>query len=110
MLDPNRPLFIATNGFVCALDPATGAELWRTRLPKARGTLVSLLIGDGLLFAGCGGNVYCIEAATGRLLWNNGLPGTGFQPVLMTREGAYSDQEGLIAAELAAQAAAAAAA
>lgn len=109
MLDPNRPLFIATNGFVCALDPATGGELWRTKLPRLRGQLVSLMFSDGLLFAGCAGNVFCVEVRSGRVLWNNTMPGTGYHPVVLAREGAVADQETVMAGQLAAEAAAAAA-
>jgi outer membrane protein assembly factor BamB len=109
MLDPNRPLFIATNRFVCALNPTSGRELWRTRFPGT-GMIVTLLFSDGWLYAGCGGNVYGINPADGAILWNNGLPGTGYQAVILTREGANSDQEAAIAAEIAARAAAAASA
>ncbi len=108
MLDPNRPIFVATNRFVIALDPSTGHEFWRTRLPQA-GTIVSLMFSDGWLFAGCGGNVYGLNPVDGRIIWNNGLPGTGYQPVILAREGVTSDDVAGIAAELAAQAAAAAA-
>ena len=109
MLDRNRPLFIATNRFICAIAHDTGRELWRTRLPNS-GMIVSLLFSDGWLFAGCGGNVYALNPANGRIVWNNGLPGTGYQPVMLVREGSSADQGPPIAAELAAQAAAAAAA
>src|SRR3954462_3314881 len=102
MLDPNRPLFIATAAFVCALDPATGGELWRTKLPKLRGNLVSLMFSGGLVFAGCAGNVFCLDVASGRILWNNTLPGTGYHPVVLTREGAVSDQETVMAGQMAA--------
>jgi outer membrane protein assembly factor BamB len=108
MLDPNRPLFIATNGYVCSLDPATGGEHWRIKLPESRGSLVSLMHSDGLVFAGCGGRVYAIDPVDGKILWFNSLPGTGYQPVVLAREGAVSDQETVMAGLMAAEAAAAA--
>ena len=102
MAKSQPPLFIGTSRFVAALDPATGAELWRTKLPHGTGgTPVSLLIKGRQLFAGCYGRVYCLDKQTGAILWENGLPKMGFYAVLMALEGADagSSPEALIAAE-----------
>jgi outer membrane protein assembly factor BamB len=104
MLDPNRPLFIGTNKYIAAICPATGRELWRTRLTSSGGYVVSLMYSDGRLFAGHGGNVFCLDPENGAILWNNPLPRMGFHPVMLAREGVLSDQDALIATELAAQA------
>jgi outer membrane protein assembly factor BamB len=105
MPDPNRPLFISTGKHVCALDPVSGTELWRTQLPRM-GVVVSLLFSDGRLYAAGGGNVWGIDPANGRILWNNNLPGTGYGAVIMTREGSDPQQEAVAAAaEAAARAA-----
>jgi outer membrane protein assembly factor BamB len=110
MLDPNRPIFVATNGFVLALNPADGAELWRTKLGRSAGSIVSVMSSDGLLFAGHSGKVSCIDPQTGAVLWTNNLPKTGFHPVLLVREGAEPDVQGCVAASAEAEAQAAAAA
>lgn len=48
------PLYIGTNGHVVALDPWTGVELWRTKLPRCvgMGAIVSITVKHNLLFAG----------------------------------------------------------
>jgi outer membrane protein assembly factor BamB len=97
MPDPHRPLFISTGKHVCALDPVNGKELWRTQLHKM-GVVVSLLFSDGRLYAAGAGNVYGIDPLNGKILWNNGLPGTGFGAVIMTREGSDLQQEAVAAA------------
>lgn len=56
-------------GVIAAVDPATGAVLWRKRLPgpAVGGALVTA---SGLVFAGDDdGNLYALAASTGRVLW-----------------------------------------
>ena len=77
------PLYVGTNGFVAALDPQTGEELWRTKLPRGGASTVTLLIKQTQLYAGCHGRVFCLDKRTGAVLWQNGLPKMGFQPVLL---------------------------
>jgi outer membrane protein assembly factor BamB len=62
-------VFAAIAGQVVALDRATGAELWRTRLRLSGGVS---LIGDG-----------CLDPATGAILWRNPLRGLGVGPVAL---------------------------
>jgi outer membrane protein assembly factor BamB len=70
-------LFVGTHGYVAALNKFTGAEAWRTSLPKTGWSVVTLLHEDGVLFAGTGGQVFALNPATGEIAWNNTLPGLG---------------------------------
>ena len=60
MASQTTPLYVGTNGFVLALAPLTGEELWRTKLPKCggMGEPVSMIIKDQMLFAGAY-SVFC---------------------------------------------------
>jgi outer membrane protein assembly factor BamB len=84
------PLYVGTNRHVAALDPQTGEELWRTRLPKcsAIGEPVTMVIKDGRLYVGSYGQVWCLDQRDGTLLWRNGLPKLGYHAVLLAMEGA----------------------
>jgi len=74
-------VFAAIAGQVVALDRATGAELWRTRL---RLTGAMSLVGDGShLYASSQGQVCCLDPATGAILWRNPLRGLGVGPVAL---------------------------
>ena len=88
-----KPLIIGTNGNVAAIDPATGRELWRTSL-KTGGLIspttyedVSVLLKDGLVFAGCCGHLFCLNAASGDILWHNSLSGMGHNDISLAIEG-----------------------
>jgi hypothetical protein len=82
------PLYIGTNRHVAALDPHTGDELWRTKLPHGGGSVVTLVIKGQHLFVGHAGHAYCLDKRSGQILWENGLPGMGYHPVLLAMEGA----------------------
>ncbi|MEP0848565.1 MAG: PQQ-binding-like beta-propeller repeat protein [Phycisphaerae bacterium] len=83
------PLYVGTNHFVVALDPATGEELWRTKLRgSGHGHPVAILIQRDHLFVGCFGQAYCLDRRDGQILWHNNLPGTGYHAVVLAMEGA----------------------
>jgi outer membrane protein assembly factor BamB len=84
------PLYVGTNCFVAALDPQTGEELWRTKLPKCggMGEPVAIVIKDGRLYVGSHGQVWCLDQRDGTVLWRNGLPKMGYHAVLLAMEGA----------------------
>lgn len=94
-------LFVSTGRFVIALRPDTGVEIWRTKLPSGASCVISLLLKDRDLFVGHSGRVYCLAADTGRILWENGLPRTGFGPVIMATAGAVSSTAVVAAAYVA---------
>lgn len=73
-------VYTALKHTVLALDRATGAELWRTRLPKVRfrtNDFVGLTLDGDALFAASAGEVFCLDAANGALRWQNSLTGLG---------------------------------
>ncbi len=70
------------------LDPRTGEEIWRTKLPHSTGTIVTVLIKGRCVYVGLAGHVYCLDQGTGDILWKNGLPKMGYHPVIMAMEGA----------------------
>jgi len=74
---PEDLLFVGTHGWVAALHKYTGAEAWRTNLPRTGWNVVTLLHEDGVLFAATGGHVFAINPATGEIAWNNELKGLG---------------------------------
>ncbi|MFF5474867.1 serine/threonine-protein kinase [Streptomyces achromogenes] len=59
---------------LAGLDPATGEEVWRRRLPV--GTTVRYA-GDTALLTGADGTVTGVDGATGRTRWHGAVPGEG---------------------------------
>jgi outer membrane protein assembly factor BamB len=93
-------LFLGVGGHVVAIDPATGDEIWRTRL---RSTTVTTVWSDGKrVYGGAQGELFGLDAASGNLLWHNKLKGLGMGIV------AFPGSSLEAAAAAAAQAAAAA--
>lgn len=86
-----EPLIIGSNGYVAAIDPATGAERWRTGLPLGMmgGTSacdVTVLVSDGRILAGARGNLFGLNMEDGKILWQNDLKGMGYNDVSMAME------------------------
>ena len=85
-------LIIGSNGHVCAIDPGSGIEIWRTRLQEGmfKATIyqdVSVIVKDGIVYAGSQGHLFAIEAESGRILWQNGLKGLGYNDIALAFEG-----------------------
>ncbi|MGV3774697.1 MAG: PQQ-binding-like beta-propeller repeat protein [Verrucomicrobiales bacterium] len=85
-------LFIGSNGYVCAIHFQTGVELWRTKLQ--RGLLkatnyqdVSVIVRDGVIYAGSQGHLFALSADTGHILWHNELKGLGFNDISLALDG-----------------------
>lgn len=84
-------LYIGCNGMVSAIDPKTGAEIWRTAV--AKGLLgpasqdVCVLEDGGRIFAGCHGRLVALDAGTGEILWENDLKGMGYNDVTLAMAG-----------------------
>ena len=96
-----KPLYVGTNRIVAALDPNTGEELWRTKLPNGTiGSAPSIVIKGQYLYIGCYGYAYCLDKRSGEIIWENGLPKMGYHTVLLTMEGAAgaSSQDAAVAA------------
>lgn len=79
-------LYLSISQHVLALDPTTGQELWRTKLPQAS-SIVTLLARGPYLFAGLSGYVHALDRFTGKILWSNELKGLGYGQVVMTMPG-----------------------
>ena len=98
MARSRRCLYVGTSRYVAALDPQTGGEIWRTKLPHSGGAVVTILIHDRHLYVGHAGHAYCLDKSSGDILWENGLPKMGFNPVLLAMEGAQAASTGGVAA------------
>ena len=82
------PIYISCGAHVAAVDPATGSEYWRCKLPKSTYGLISLHVSGDLVIAGSYGRIYGIDRWTGEIRWTNELTGMGFYNILITSEGA----------------------
>jgi len=70
-----KVLVIGIGGHAMALDPTTGAEIWRTKLKG--NPFVTVAVSDGRVFAATSGEVFCLDIGTGEVLWHNALKGLG---------------------------------
>jgi outer membrane protein assembly factor BamB len=77
--------FVGLGGHVVAIDAATGAELWRTRLKGS--DVVTLSVVANRVLGGTKGEVFCLDPATGAILWHNRLKGLGTGIVAFTSSG-----------------------
>lgn len=68
-------LFIGVGGHVVAVDPATGEEIWRSKLKTA--SVVTVAIVGGALYGAAGGELFRLDPATGAVIWKNRLKGLG---------------------------------
>ena len=95
-------LIIGIGGHAVAIDPATGKELWRTRLKSSH--FVTVKEEPSCVYAGAGGELFCLDRATGEILWRNRLKGLGLGVI-----GFSGDSDVVLAAAAAAARTAAAA-
>jgi outer membrane protein assembly factor BamB len=75
MVSKSQLLIIGIGGSVLGVDPATGTEVWRTKLKGGDFVTVSTI--GSQIFAGAKGELFCLDAASGRVLWRNQLKGLG---------------------------------
>ena len=77
MMAQMKPIIhIGIKGTVLALDRASGAIVWESRLKG--GDFVNLVLDGNDLIATTKGEVFCLDRATGQLRWNNPLRGFGW--------------------------------
>jgi outer membrane protein assembly factor BamB len=69
------PLYIGLGGHLVAIDRATGAEIWRTKLRSSH--YVTISVEPDAVYAGAHGELYCVDPATGSIRWHNKLSGLG---------------------------------
>lgn len=91
-------LYAGTGRYVIALDPQSGAEIWRTKLPSSSSNIITLLLSKSALLVGYSGRVFALDPISGEIRWENGLPRTGFGPVIMAMDGAVGSGQGAVAA------------
>jgi outer membrane protein assembly factor BamB len=85
-------LIIGSNGCVCGIDPQSGVEVWRTRLQEGVFNAthredVSVLVRDGIVYAGSNGHLFAMSAETGKILWHNELKGLRFNDISLAFQG-----------------------
>ncbi len=68
-------LFIGVGGHAVALDPASGEEIWRTKLKTS--SVATVAIVGGALYGAANGELFRLDPATGAILWKNRLKGLG---------------------------------
>jgi len=68
-------LFVGVGSHLVAIDPATGTEIWRTKLKTA--SFVTVALAGNHLLGGAGGEVFCLDPSTGKIIWRNRLKGLG---------------------------------
>lgn len=85
-------LYIGCNGVVAAIDPRSGAEVWRRKLSPGLFSStgaedVCVLDHEGLVFAGSNGHLFCLDGRNGEILWHNELSGMGYNDVTLSIAG-----------------------
>lgn len=79
-------VYVGIQGHVIAIDPATGTELWRTKLRGVRARLssfVNVLVDGEQVYASFSGEIFCLDGRTGALRWHNQMRGLGTGLVTM---------------------------
>ena len=82
-----------------AIDRATGAEIWRTKLRSA--SFVTIAVEPDAIYAGAQGELYCVDPATGTIRWHNKLRGLGHSVVAFGGSGTLTTAAAVQAAQAA---------
>jgi len=91
-------LYVGIRGHVVALDAATGAELWRTKLKGS--DYVSVTADAAHVYAATRGETFALEPHAGSILWHNKMRGLGLGLVgLLTETGGIDSAAGAAAAQ-----------
>lgn len=90
LIAEKKRLYVGIGDSVLALDPATGEEIWRTKLKKMS-TFVTVSYIHGRVFAAVSGEIFCLDPLTGEVVWHNPMKGLGLGYVTFTGEGAPGD-------------------
>ena len=88
-------IYVGIKGFVLALEPNSGQELWRAEL--ASSSFVTVVDDGPRVYALSHGEAYCLDAQTGAMLWHNPLKGCGFGLGSITVPGRPITQDAVIA-------------
>ena len=87
-----------------AIDRATGAEIWRTKLRSS--SFVTIAVEADAIYAGANGELYCVDPATGSIRWHNKLKGLGMSIIAFGGSNVSTSAAAIKAAQAAAAAAA----
>ena len=68
-------VFVGIGKSVVALNPATGEQVWVTRLKGY--DFVNVVLDAGKVFATSCGEIFCLDPIAGAVLWHNRLKGFG---------------------------------
>lgn len=74
-LTEDNMIFIGIHGSVLALDPATGEQLWQTKLKG--GQFVNVTVVDNTVYATTKGEIFALDPVSGEIRWHNPLTGLG---------------------------------
>ena len=108
-LSVDQLLFVGLNGYVAALDRASGDVVWKTAQLSSLTQYTTLLPDVDCVYVSAGGYLYCLDALTGDQRWYQPLKGfgTGVASLATTRAQALQEMLGLAATDGAIAAAAA---
>lgn len=76
-------VFVGSNGYLLAVDPKSGEQLWFTSLPRGGYAFVSTLLYDDVLYAASNGRIWSINPDNGEVIWNMALSGMGSHSPLL---------------------------
>jgi len=85
LLPETERLYVGIGDSVVALDPATGEEIWRTKLQRMS-SFVTVAFLHGRIYAATGGEIYCLDPVTGEVVWHNKMKGLGMGYVTFAGE------------------------
>ncbi len=74
-MNTSELVFVGIGGSVVALNRATGALLWATRLKRY--DFVNVVVEEDNILATCQGEIFCLDKITGNVQWHNPLKGYG---------------------------------
>jgi len=83
----DRLLFVGTESVVCALDAATGAEVWRAPLPL--GSYRGAVIQHETLYVNAGPALCALDTKSGSLRWRHQFPAVASSPPTLDRDVLY---------------------
>lgn len=83
-------IFVGLNGYVVALDRATGEIVWSNN--ELNNGYVSLLLDGDQLIVSTDGYIFCLSPLTGDIRWKNPLSGYGTGVATMASVRGSSEQ------------------
>lgn len=83
-------LYVTAGGYVYAIDPATGSQLWRADPAQTSGCASQPAASGGVIYVTCGdGELYALSATTGNTLWQFAGSGGGMMSPVVSGPAIY---------------------